>query len=156
MKRLFLIVLTMVSIFALPSCEGDPGPRGPAGRDGEDGVVFYRKDEYEVLQKDWKEAEFNGSKYFRYEFEYPELTETMCDIGIVNAYILIDDDVTYQRQLPATNAYNVETEEGQSYFYTTVIDYEYAPGVITFYVTNSDFSVDKKPEDMRFRVITHY
>lgn len=132
------------------------GPMGPAGRDGEDGVVFYRKDEFEVIQKDWKVAELNGSKYFKCEFDYPELTETMCDIGIVNAYLLIEDDITYQRQLPATNAYNVETEENQSYFYTTVIDYEYAPGVITFYVTNSDFNVDKKPETMIFRVITHY
>jgi len=162
MKKLFLILLTAFSAINFQSCDGDRGPMGPhgpagrVGRDGEDGLVYYQKNDFTVASADWQlraPDDKPNERYYRYEFDYNELTDEMCDIGIVSAYFVYDDG--YQNPLPSTKFHSFE-ENGQKFYYSQTIDYEYAPGKIIFIVTNSDFYTDEKPGTMTFRVITHY
>lgn len=162
MKKLFLSLLTVLSAATFYSCEGDQGPMGPAGPagrdglDGENGLVYYQKTDFTVESADWQlraPDDKPNERYYRYEFDYNELTDEMCDIGIISAYFVYDDG--YQNPLPSTKFHSYE-ENGQKFYYSQTIDYEYAPGKIIFIVTNSDFYTDEKPATMTFRVITHY
>ncbi|MBQ3656094.1 MAG: collagen-like protein [Bacteroidales bacterium] len=160
MKKLLLVLLTALSAATFQSCgKGDPGPvgpMGPAGRDGEDGVVFYHTADFTVDAQDWELRAPNNKpneRYFRYEFDYKELTEEMCNIGVTNVYHIYNDG--YQNPLPSTK-YHSYNQDGQTMYYSQTVDYEYAPGKIIFIATNSDFFTDEKPETMTFRVITHY
>jgi hypothetical protein len=135
---------------------GPAGPVGRDGKDGEDGLVYYEKTDFTVESKDWQlraPDDKPNERYYRYEFDYKELTEEMCNIGIISAYLVYDDG--YQNPLPGTRYHSYEGN-GQMFYYSQTIDYEYAPGKIIFIVTNSDFYTDEKPETMTFRVITHY
>ncbi len=161
MKKLLLLMPLIATLF-LTSCEGDPGPMGPmgpSGNDGEDGVVNYVKSKFTVESNDW---ELVDNQYYKFTFDYEELTTTMCDIGVVCAYMFWTDDenVMYQGQLPCTRYYTEEkkNDDGTTsdIFYSTTIDYEYGPNQITFFVTNSDFYIGDKPQTYNFRVITHY
>ena len=153
MKKLLIILSALLLSNIFVSCEGERGPMGPAGKDG---VVYYEKGEFTVKSEDWELCTPNDSpneKYFRYEFDYNELTDLMCDIGIVNAYVVYDDG--FQNQLPYTRHHSY-SENNENHFYDTTIEYEYAPGKIIFLVTNSDFYIGDRPQTMTFRVITHY
>ncbi|MEE3448157.1 MAG: hypothetical protein VZQ51_06070, partial [Bacteroidales bacterium] len=106
MKKLFLSLLTVLSAATFYSCEGDQGPMGPAGPagkdglDGENGLVYYQKTDFTVESADWQlraPDDKPNERYYRYEFDYNEITDEMCDIGIISAYFVYDDG--YQNPL---------------------------------------------------------
>jgi len=159
------MILPLVAAICLGSCKGDEGPMGPAGpaghdgqngQDGKDGdpcTNFLRYD-FTVDSDYWElvKNEDNGKAYYKYSFKFEELTKDICNYGIVGAYLMWDEDkVTYQSQLPTVR----HNKEGDDYF-TCTIDYDFGPQDITFYVTNSDFYVEDKPETMVFRVAIYY
>lgn len=165
MKKVLFSLLTLAVLF-FSSCRGDEGPMGPQGpagpagqngqngHDGHDGAgLQYLRFDFTVDSKDWILAGEGKEKYYKYHFDFSELTANLCDIAIVNAYYMWDDEngVTYQSLLPTVRHH----VDGETY-YTTTIDYDYAPGNLNFYVTNSDFFVDDKPETMVFRVVVYF
>ncbi|MBR4264858.1 MAG: hypothetical protein IKQ46_02260 [Bacteroidales bacterium] len=158
MKKIFLFIPMLIAVLIFQSCKGDMGPMGPMGPAGEDGVVLIHRFDLEINSNDWEKVD---NQYFRYRFELPELTETMCIDGVVSAYITWEDNgVQYQSQLPQTRYYSEEknNDDGTSetIFYSTTIDYEYAPGELTVFYTNSDFFVNERPQSLKLRVIVHY
>ncbi len=158
----------MIAALFFSSCRGDEGPMGPMGpagpagqnghigvdgQDGKDGagLQFLRYD-FTVFKEDWEVIGGDIEKCFKCHFDFKELTADLCDIAIINAYYMWDEDgTTYQSALPT-----VRHRGDLSLRFTTTIDYDYAPGKLNFYVTNSDFYVAEPPETMVFRVVVYY
>ncbi|MBR4325020.1 MAG: collagen-like protein [Bacteroidales bacterium] len=166
MKKLLLIMLPMLAALLLGSCRGDDGPMGPegpmgpAGRDGRDGIdgkdgegMKTLEFTFGVKQNDWEIVKDSKEPYFRYEFDFKELESSIIDHGMLTVYRMLDDD--YYATLPVTKLHK-DTNDNGDIFYTQLIDYEFAPGKISFYVTNSDFYIDEKPDAMDFKVVVHY
>ncbi len=159
MKKVLLNLLMIAALF-FSSCRGDEGPMGPmgpAGPAGQNGTMdgaglqFLRYD-FTVDSQDWEVIGNDTEKFFKCHFDFKELDADMCDIAIVSAYYMWDDEgKTYQSALPT-----VRHRADGSDRYTTTIDYDYAPGSLNFYVTNSDFFVADPPETMVFRVVVYY
>ncbi len=151
----------MMAAMLLGSCRGDEGPMGPPGApgangmDGKDGLETHRTD-LTIESKDWILDEKDN--YFYYVFNgCDEITPLICDKGSVNAYAMMEDDgVEYQTQLPMIRYKYYIDNKGEMVPYQTMLDYEYAPGKITFFVTNSDFNVESKPDSYKIRLILHW
>lgn len=162
MKKLLLIMLPMLAVLLLGSCRGDDGPMGPegpmgpAGRDGVDGEGFKTLEfDFTVAQNDWLAVKDVNEPYFKCSFDqFQELEKDIIDHGMLAVYRILDDD--YFGALPTVQLHKGNNAEGTEIFYTQLIDYEFAPGVINFYVTNSDFYMDEKPDAMKFKVVVHY
>ncbi len=152
----------MLAALLLGSCRGDEGPMGPmgpagpAGLDGKDAEGFKSWAlTFTVEQNDWEAITDTDEPYFRCVFEnVNELDNSVLgNNALLTVYRLLDDD--YNATLPITKLHK-ETKDDGDVFYTQLIDYEFAPGAIRFYVTNSDFYMDDKPETMDFKVVVHY
>ena len=145
MKKLLLIMLPMLAALLLGSW------MGPAGRDGEGFKTL--EFTFSVEQKHWELVNDPAEPYFKCEFEFNELEASIIDHGMLTVYRLLNDD--YYATLPVTKLHK-ETKDDSDIYYTQLIDYEFAPGKISFYVTNSDFFIDEKPDGMDFKVVVHY
>ncbi|MDR2840703.1 MAG: hypothetical protein LBV75_05505 [Paludibacter sp.] len=55
----------------------------------------------------------------------------------------------YEQALPFTRHF----EDVDGYLWTRTVDYDYSLDDINFYVTNSDFATNDRPESMSFRVV---
>ncbi len=151
MKKLLFLALAAI---AAASCEGPVGPPGPVGPSGSaNRKVLYLT----VLQNYWDRIgntnELNS--YFGYTFnDVAELTNNVYKNGAVMAYVTIDPQTSYEAlaQLPYTRYYGDE-DAGGEFFWSTHYDYEYSPGMISFYVTPSDFITDQYPPTTTFRVV---
>lgn len=159
----------MLAALLLGSCRGDEGPMGPMGpagpagldgkdgqdgRDGKDGEGFKTLEfTFTVEQNDWEIVKDTPEPYFRCVFDFKELESSIIDHGMLTVYRMLDDD--YYATLPITKPHK-ETNDNGDIYYTQLIDYEFAPSSISFYVTNSDFFIDEKPDAMDFKVVVHY
>lgn len=85
------------------------------------------------------------NRYYAASFTMPEITSDVYDLGSVNAYITFDNA---QQLLPYVRHF--ENKEG--IMWTRTVDYEFMPGKLNLYVTNSDFFQDQ-PDVMNFRVV---
>ncbi len=101
---------------------------------------------FTVSSSDWQYMDDQSglNNYYMYSFPYSKLEQYICDEGSVQAYLKSGE---YQQALPI-----VRHHENSRAQWTTTTDYEYRPGEITFFVTNSDF-IDERPESMTFRVV---
>ncbi len=148
----------MLAVLLLGSCRGDEGPMGPmgpAGQDGLDGEGFKTLEfTFTVDQNDWDAITDTEEPYFKCMFDFKELEATIINQGMLSVYRLLDED--YNATLPITKPHKETNDAGEDIYYTQLIDYEFAPGKISFYVTNSDFFMDEKPETMEFKVVVHY
>ena len=99
-----------------------------------------------ALSTSWKgSTDANGlNRYYTCHFSMPEITSFVYTSGSVTAYIKKSDS---QQILPFVQ--HLETATNR---WTRTIDYEYSPGGIDLYVTNSDFAIDP-PGAMDFRVV---
>lgn len=156
----------MLAALLLGSCRGDEGPMGPEGpagpagldgRDGQDGQdgegLKTLEFTFTVEQNDWEAVKDSNEPYFRCVFNFKELEASIIDHGMLTVYRMLDDD--YYATLPITKPHKDTNNDGDIY-YTQLIDYEFAPGSISFYITNSDFYMDTKPDAMDFKVVVHY
>lgn len=175
MKKVLFSLLTLAVLF-FSSCRGDEGPMGPMGpagpagangqngldgyngrdgRDGQDGEgLQYRKFDFTVESQDWKFVKGQDSDYFKYTFKFDYKHDLdLAEMASVNVYRYLDGN--YQRPLPAVTPLYELDDDGQKICYFENVDYEYAPGEISFFVTYSDFFYQDNvnPEDMAFRVI---
>jgi hypothetical protein len=130
-KFLMLFVLTIV----LGSCNND-----------------YYETKWEVVYLDVKSSDWKISRddqglnaYYYCTFNVPQVTKYVCDNGNVQAYY---QSGQVQQVLPYVRHY--ENNEGA--LWTQTVDYDYSPGAINVYVTNSDF-YEETPPAMKFRVV---
>jgi len=95
---------------------------------------------------DWvPHVDGNGlNLYYSCTFDMPEFTSTFYDKGNVQTYYMMNGA---QQALPYVRHY--ETNAAQ---WTRTVDFEYAVGSMTIFVTNSDFLIDP-PVGMDFRVV---
>lgn len=100
-----------------------------------------------VNSRDWEEkVDSRGeNRYYTCAFSVPDLTEHVCDYGVVLCYLKIEGDA--QEILPYTR---LRESNGQRW--TQVVDFDYSRKNVRFYVTNSDFIVDP-PQSMEFRLV---
>ena len=84
--------------------------------------------------------------YFYYEFPAPALTEEVFDYGIMNAYLVIDEDVV--SPLPFDDYYM----NPAGFMWTEHVTCEFSPGKIRFIVKYNDFGVDIFPREYTFMV----
>jgi len=101
----------------------------------------------EVRSAQWTlDSDDDGlNKYFYSTFDMPEITPKVYDLGNVQVYYEADG---IQQVLPYVRHY--ENSEGA--LWTRTVDYSFASGSLTIYVTNSDFFLETPP-DMNFRVV---
>lgn len=117
---------------------------------------YYRKEDSEVTH--WRSLVFTAdswtlyadrdgsNSYFKADFETNELKYKVLEGGLVNCYIIYDDDI----QAPLPNVRHYEDAEGHRW--TRTIDCEYYEGGFSVYVSYSDFTREF-PEKMTFRLI---
>jgi hypothetical protein len=143
MKKLLL--LAAVAIFAVACNEGDVTL-------GEDLKV--RSVEVPVQARDWVGVDAPDGFYFMATVRTSVITRYACDHGTVNAYMILDGGA--QSSLPQTRHFIKYAENpADDYMWTRTIDYEFSPGEITFFCTDSDFPLDpERPGAMYFRVVT--
>jgi len=98
---------------------------------------------------DWESnADTNNlNMYYTVHFNMPEITQGVFNNGVVNAYIMLDNP-TAQETLPYVRHF----QNSAGKLWTQTIDFDYSPGGINVYVTNSSFAVDP-PAAMNFRVV---
>jgi hypothetical protein len=83
--------------------------------------------------------------YYACTFAMPEINNLVFEQGLVQAYIVFDG---VQQVLPFVQ----HNKNADGVMWTRTIDYRYAVGDLTIFVTNSDFIVDP-PEAMNFRAV---
>ncbi|MBP5683551.1 MAG: collagen-like protein [Bacteroidales bacterium] len=171
MKKLLFLMLPLLALMLLGSCRGDEGPMGPEGpagpagldgrdgqdgRDGLDGEGMKTLDfDFTVEQNDWTPVLDTEEPYFKFSFEnFAELETKVIEQGMVSVNRVFGDG--YYGAVPSVQLKKATNDNGDVVFYTQVIDYEFAPKTINFFVTNSDFYMDEKPETMTFRVVVQY
>jgi hypothetical protein len=89
--------------------------------------------------------------YFSYTFEVPEITDAVVHHGTVQVYCITNASPLVQVPLPYT--LNCQANDYSTWLRT--IDYEYEPGYLTVFFTNSNhlYSVENSPWDIPFRVV---
>lgn len=146
MRNLFLLLFAGLMVV---SCEGPMGPPGLPGEDGEDGEPGASWDVKDFVINNWTENREAG--YFYSHFNFPELNNFIYNEGIVIAYIEFDG--SYQTPLPYER-YKEMWIEGVPYRWSELIDFEYAKGEISFYLTPSDFdTAADMPDPATIRVV---
>ncbi len=153
-KYVYYCLMALMAILGV-SCEGPQGPAGYDGVDGRDGrdgkdasfdIIYL-----EAKASDWTcFTDENGlNAYCACSFNLPELSEDVVEYGTVLCYLCTGNT---QAILPCVRHYENEFEER----WTRTIDFEYGPGTLSVYVTNSDFYQGDPMEDMTFRLVIMY
>jgi hypothetical protein len=103
-----------------------------------------------VNSSDWIAGVDNDGNnlFYYYNIPAPQITQFAYDQGIVNAFCILGESqqmLPYVRHFEDTNLYN----------WTRTVDFEYTPGLITVYVTRSDFATVRPPA-MDFRIVVQW
>ena len=96
MKKLSLICMTVLAVFAMASCRGPRGPQGPAGNDGNANVV---SSTVTVHTDDW---EWVNNCQWMVEIDYPAINNNVYNYGAVLVYMSVGDTWS---QVPLTYYY---------------------------------------------------
>lgn len=86
--------------------------------------------------------------FYSVHFNMPEITQGVFNNGVVTAYIVLDNP-TAQEPLPYVRHY----QNSDGTLWTQTIDFDYSPGGMNVYVTNSNFTDKNPPTTMSFRVV---
>ena len=139
----FLWAACLLGLLML-SCKGEDG------RDGQDGLDA----NFEVFNMTAMDASWVPSSdtqglntLYQASFSVPELTEYICDNGLVTCYHVYSDGV--QAPLPVVRWF--EDQDGNRW--SEVYDFEYQPGTLTVFFTVSDFYYVGSPGDQQFRLV---
>ena len=108
-----------------------------------------------VNSADWQWSEQVG--YYYYTFSVPELTNTICNKGIVVVYREFNKGTSNAYQINLPRIFPM-TDSGNGEVYSQIIDFSYLPQQVEIAVTNSDLKYDlkTKPESMDFRLSMMY
>ena len=89
--------------------------------------------------------------YFSYTFEVSEITNAVVQHGSVQVYCITNANPLVQVPLP----YNLNRQANDYSTWLQTIDYEYEPGYLTVFFTNSDhlYTNQSSPWDIPFRVV---
>lgn len=100
-----------------------------------------------VSAQEWTpHTDINGQNlYYFHTFPLTQITPAIYDQGLVQVYLYNNGG---QQQLP----YVQHNENLDGARWTRTVDYDYAAGDLTVYVTSSDF-FNEIPEQMFFRVV---
>ena len=103
----------------------------------------------------WQWSEQDG--YYYYTFSVPELTNTICNKGIVVVYREFNKGTSNAYQINLPRIFPM-TDSGNGEVYSQIIDFSYLPQQVEIAVTNSDLKYDlkTKPESMDFRLSMMY
>lgn len=133
MKKLTVITLAILSVFAMASCRG---PKGNAN---------VKSSTVTVRSSDW----YWDNTSWRVDLEYRAIDANIDDYGAVLVYM--DNNNTW-RQLPMTFYYSAE-EDGVEYYYSSSLEVSsYEEGVSIFW-TENDFYDGYRPDDHVFKIV---
>lgn len=116
-------------------------------------VTEYVTEDYHIQKinlttgpNDWvPSVDENGRNlFYSCTFDMPEFTPAFYEAGVVHTYYMMNGA---QQALPYVRHYETNLTR-----WTRTVDFEYAIGSMTVFVTNSDFAVDP-PVGMDFRVV---
>ena len=136
MKKLTLITMAILTMFAMASC------RGPKGDPGNANV---KSSTVTVRSSDW----YWDNTSWRVDIEYKAIDADITDHGAVLVYM--DSNGTW-RQLPMTFYYS-QVEDGVEYFYSSSLEVStYDEGVSIFWTENNFFD-GYRPDDHDFKIV---
>lgn len=138
-------------LLAFTACEG---PAGPPGQDGSG--MYWFVDTYTIREKDWKMySDPDGrNPYYMCEVPIKELTNDLYVDGNVFAYLIQNPGQNNEVQTPLP--YTLPLENTEDARWSEIINFDFMPGSIAFYVTYSDFAVNVPPGELQFRVVLNY
>ena len=122
MKKLSIICMTILAVFAMASCRGPQGPVGPAGQDGNDANVA--SSTVIVESGDWEWVRFftdgDGNERGQYmvTLNYPAINNNVFNYGAVLVYMKVEGTWS---QVPLTYYY-YEDNNGEVSFYEASIE----------------------------------
>ena len=133
-KKWIVVVLVMIGF--LPSCT--------VNEIHEEYMNSFSQD-YTVHKKDWKVGKNDDSgDYFYYEFREPNLSQHIYEKGVMQAFMLINNNIT---PLPFDDFWM----DG-GYRWTEQVTCEFRPGSVTFILKYSDHAPIEAYYDYTFRV----
>lgn len=133
MKKLTVITLAILSVFAMASCRG---PKGNAN---------VKSSTVTVRSSDW----YWDNTSWRVDLEYKAIDANIDDYGAVLVYM--DNNDTW-RQLPMTFYYSAVVD-GEEYYYSSSLEVSsYEEGVSIFW-TENDFYDGYRPDDHVFKIV---
>lgn len=133
MKKLTVITLAILSVFAMASCRG---PKGNAN---------VKSSTVTVRSSDW----YWDNTSWRVDLEYKAIDANIDDYGAVLVYM--DNNNTW-RQLPMTFYYSAVVD-GEEYYYSSSLEVSsYEEGVSIFW-TENDFYDGYRPDDHVFKIV---
>ena len=133
MKKLTVITLAILSVFAMASCRG---PKGNAN---------VKSSTVTVRSSDW----YWDNTSWRVDLEYKAIDANIDDYGAVLVYM--DNNNTW-RQLPMTFYYSAVVD-GEEYYYSSSLEVSsYEEGVSIFW-TENDFYDGYRPDDHDFKIV---
>lgn len=162
MKRAIYSAILILSALLLSSCRGLPGRDGIDGRPGKDGLGVVKTILINVPQDSWNYSNNDNNNYFYATVNMEEITEDIFDKGLVKMYRVYNFDKANASQIEMPYVRPVEEYfNGNWYFYTEVVDYEYFIGKMTITYTATDFDYELPgstfwPEPMQFRCVVMY
>lgn len=145
------VLLLMLLIVALVSCEG------PAGRDGLDGDgVGWHIKTFVVKENEWSLENKGDASFWFCEKKYPELNNWVFKNGVVLAYITLNPGAKDEILAPLEHTIYGYAPEGPEFDWAETYSFDYMEGNVGFYVRYSDFFEDKAPSTQEFRVVLMY
>lgn len=147
MKKISIICMTVLAVFAMASCRG---PQGPAGQDGNANVA---SSTVTVNSNDWQWL--NNSGQWMVEIDYPAINNNVYNYGAVLVYMAVDNAWS---QVPLTYYYQdvITNNEGQQETINCEASIEVATlndGGVRLFWTESDFYDGMRPETHDFKIV---
>lgn len=147
MKRLSILSIVLLFLFA---CEGDPGPMGPPGEPGTPGEgMNWTIVEYTFLPEDWKleggDFDMLNTKWVA-TYRVDEITNDVFENGAIVVYCYPNGRGGIKTPLPYVLHNGIE-ENSKEHFWTQTLHYEVEEGYIHFYLTYSDFATNVDPSE---------
>lgn len=146
MKKILLLILTVLFVAVTTSCEGPTGPMGPQGDPGDDGYgTSWFTQSYKIKKSAWKLVGNKGELNSFYYTSIPvsDLTQTIYQDGTVLAYIETESGV--KNSLPYVSHRGGKDSLGE-FLWTQTYDFDFSVGYITVYLTYSDFNTQVSPD----------
>ena len=156
MKKLSLIFMTVLAVFAMASCRGPQGPQGPAGQDGNANVVSAK---LTIKSTDWYwiHCYTDADGYDRGQYavtidfpEYPVVSNNVINHGAVLVYMKVEGTWS---QLPFTCYYHVK-DNGEDFLYETSMEVStLSDGGVRLFCTESDMWKVDPPMETEYKIV---
>lgn len=152
MKKLSIICMTILAVFAMASCRGPQGPQGPAGHDGNANVV---SSTLTIHDYDWEWVRFftdgdnNERGQHMVTIDYPSITNNVFNYGAVLVYM--DVEGTWS-QVPLTYYYYEDNGEEVSFYEASIEAATLSDGALRLFWTESDMW-NVRPGTHKFKVV---